>query len=65
MDVIQQTIKEFEELTGVSADKFNLDFVCGFMECRRLMNLSILKLDPTPAQLERFKNEWLKVTKKV
>lgn len=64
MDIITQTIRDFEELTGVPAKTYNLDFICGFMVCHELMNTTILKLDPSPEQLTRFEDEWKKIKTK-
>lgn len=64
MDIITKTINEFEEITGVKASKFNLNFICGFMACHELMNKTILYLDPTPEQLVRFDEEWKKIKEK-
>ena len=36
MDIISKAIKEFEDITGEKASKYNLDYVCGFMECYRI-----------------------------
>lgn len=64
MNIITKTIKDFEDLTGVPAKTYSLDFICGFMACHELMNTTIIKLDLSRNQLIRFEDEWRKIKTK-